>query len=126
MEIRHESFRDPAFINLLRRYNVALVCADTVDWPLLMDVTADFIYCRLHGSVELYNSGYTADQLNVWAERVRNWARGAATDGHFVTGPTADGVARDVYFYFDNTDKLMAPGDAKGLMARLGVTWNVE
>ena len=29
IEIRHESFRDPRFIALLRRYNVALVCADT-------------------------------------------------------------------------------------------------
>lgn len=123
MEIRHESFRDPDFIALLRRYGVALVCADTVDWPLLMDVTADFIYCRLHGSVELYNSGYSDDELDAWAERVRNWAAGKATDGNFVGGPTGDGKKRDVFVYFDNTDKLMAPGDARGLMARLGVEW---
>ena len=44
MEIRHESFRDPAFIELLRKHDVALVCADTVEWPLLMDLTADFVY----------------------------------------------------------------------------------
>lgn len=123
MEVRHESFRDPAFIDLLRRYSVALVCADTVDWPLLMDVTADFVYCRLHGSVELYNSGYSEADLDSWAERVRNWAKGVATDGNFVTGPTADGKKRDVFVYFDNTDKLMAPGDARGLMRRLGVEW---
>ena len=123
MEIRSESFRDPAFIELLRRYRVALVCADTVDWPLLMDVTADFVYCRLHGSVELYNSGYSDEELDIWAERVRNWSVGAATDGHFVTAPTDDGVARDVFVFFDNTDKLMAPGDARGLMRRLGVEW---
>ena len=126
MEIRHESFRDPDFIALLRRHDVALVCADTVDWPLLMDVTADFIYCRLHGSVELYNSGYSDAELDIWAERVRNWARGRATDGHFVTGPTADGRQRDVFVFFDNTDKLMAPGDARGLMERLGVRWMDE
>lgn len=123
MEIRHESFRDPDFIALLRRYGVALVCADTVDWPLLMDVTADFVYCRLHGSVELYNSGYSDAELDSWAERVRNWAAGRATDGNFVTGPTSDRVRRDVFVFFDNTDKLMAPGDAKGLMRRLGVEW---
>jgi uncharacterized protein YecE (DUF72 family) len=123
MEIRHEGFRDPAFIDLLRQYQVALVCADTVDWPLLMDVTADFIYCRLHGSVELYNSGYSADELDIWAERLRNWAQGSATDGNFVVGPTADGKRRDVFIYFDNTDKLMAPGDALGLMQRLNVVW---
>lgn len=123
MEIRHESFRDPDFIALLRKYGVALVCADTVDWPLLMDVTADFVYCRLHGSVELYNSGYSDDELDVWARRVRNWASGEAADGNFVTGPTADGRKRDVFVFFDNTDKLKAPGDAKGLMQRVGVKW---
>ncbi len=57
-EIRHESFRCEAFIELLRAHNVALVCADSVQWPRLMDVTADFVYCRLHGSEELYASGY--------------------------------------------------------------------
>lgn len=123
MEIRHESFRDPAFIDLLRRHGIALVCADTVDWPLLMDVTSDFIYCRLHGSTELYRSGYSDEQLDRWAERARNWRRGAATDGNFVTGPTEDGRARDVFVFFDNTDKLMAPGDARGLMQRLDITW---
>lgn len=123
MEIRHDSFRDPAFTALLRRYDVALVCADTVDWPLLMDVTAGFIYCRLHGSVELYNSGYSEGELESWAERVRRWSRGQSTDGNFVEGPLADGRARDVFVFFDNTDKLMAPGDAAGLMRRLGVDW---
>ena len=120
MEIRNESFRDPAFIDLLGRYNVALVCADTVDWPQLMDVTADFIYCRLHGSVELYNSAYSERELDQWAERIRRWSTGRATDGNFVTGPIADGVPRDVFLFFDNTDKLHAPGNARALMRRLG------
>src|SRR4029077_20057377 len=51
-EIRNETFRTRAFIDLLRKYNVALVCADTVTWPRLMDLTSDFVYCRLHGSEE--------------------------------------------------------------------------
>jgi uncharacterized protein YecE (DUF72 family) len=86
-------------------------------------VTADFVYCRLHGSVELYNSGYTDAELDTWATRVRHWSHGRATDGNFVTGPTKDGKPRDVFLFFDNTDKLMAPGDARGLMRRLGVEW---
>ena len=53
LEVRHESFRDPAFVDLLRDHGVALVCADTVAWPRLMDLTSDFVYCRLHGSREL-------------------------------------------------------------------------
>ena len=122
VEIRNEGFRDQGFIELLRRYDVALVCADTVSWPLLMDVTADFVYCRLHGSAELYKSRYSDVELDRWAERVRGWATGATmTDGNFVARPLDDGKARDVYVFFDNTDKLQAPENAQGLMQRLGV-----
>ena len=69
MEVRHDSFRDAAFIDLLRRYGVALVCADTPQWPRLGDVTADFIYARLHGSDQLYASGYTDAAIGAWAAR---------------------------------------------------------
>jgi len=122
IEIRHESFRDPGFIELLRRHEVALVVADTVEWPLLMDLTADFVYCRLHGSTELYRSGYAAEELDRWAGRIEAWSRGAAmTDGNFVATPVADGRPRDVFLFFDNTDKLMAPDDARALMQRLSI-----
>ncbi len=122
IEIRHESFRDPRFIALLRRYGVALVCADTVDWPLLMDLSADFVYCRLHGNTELYNSRYADNELDRWAARARAWAEGKPMhDGNFIAPPLADGRMRDVFIFFDNTDKLAAPGNARGLMQRLGV-----
>lgn len=124
LEIRHESFRDPAFIALLRRQKVALVCADTVDWPLLGDLTADFAYCRLHGSTELYRSGYEAPEITRWAARVRAWRAGhEATDLPHLAGP-APKRRRDVFLYFDNTDKLRAPGDAQALMRQLGVPPN--
>ena len=119
LEVRHKSFCDPAFIELLRRHDIALVCADTVEWPLLMDLTSDFVYCRLHGSRELYRSGYSAAELGRWAKRIRAWRDGKAMrDGTFV-GTPAKAMPRDVYVYFDNTDKLMAPRDARALMRRL-------
>ncbi len=122
MEIRHESFRDPRFIALLRKHDVALVCADTVDWPLLMDVTSDFVYCRLHGNQELYNSRYSEDELDRWADRVRRWSSGKTNrDGTFVAPPMADSRKRDCFVFFDNTDKLQAPDNARGLMRRLGI-----
>jgi len=122
VEIRHDSFRDPLFVTLLRRYDVALVCADTLDWPLLMDLSADFVYCRLHGNAELYKSRYADSELDRWAARTRAWAQGKPMrDGNFVTPPRADGRQRDVFIFFDNTDKLAAPGNARGLMHRLGV-----
>ena len=83
LEIRHPTFVSQAFIDLLRRHGVSLVVADTVEWPLLMDVTANFVYCRLHGSKQLYASGYGPRALDVWARRVVTWARGGeVTDGH--------------------------------------------
>lgn len=119
LEVRHRSFCVPEFIDLLRRHDIALVCADTVDWPLLMDLTSDFVYCRLHGSRELYRSGYSAAELGRWAKRIRAWRDGKPMrDGTFV-GTPAKAVPRDVYVYFDNTDKLMAPRDAQALMRRL-------
>ena len=119
VEIRHDSFRDPAFIDLLRTYNVALVCADTVAWPLLMDVTADFAYCRLHGSEELYVSGYEDVALDAWAARVAGWASGEEpADAQRVAGPGRR-HRRDVYVYFDNDAKVRAPADALGLESRV-------
>jgi uncharacterized protein YecE (DUF72 family) len=121
MEIRHESFRDPAFIALLRKHDIALVCADTVEWPLLMDLTSDFVYVRLHGSAELYRSGYSKPALKRWAARVAAWRDGRPmTDGHFIGAPEPEQRQRDVFLYFDNTDKLQAPKDALALMKLLG------
>jgi len=124
MEIRHDSFRDPAFIDLLREHNVALVCADTVEWPRLMDLTADFAYCRLHGSTELYKSHYEEAALKQWAGRAAAWAHGRRMDdGEFVRERAAPLRPRDVYVFFDNTDKLHAPEDAARLMELLDVDW---
>jgi uncharacterized protein YecE (DUF72 family) len=121
VEIRHDSFRDPAFVALLRRHGVALVCADTVDWPRLMDLTADFAYVRLHGSEELYVSGYDDDALDAWAARVAAWAAGREpADAERVAGPARPRkTGRDVYVYFDNDVKVRAPRDALALAGRL-------
>lgn len=118
IEIRHESYRDPAFIKLLRTYKVALVCADTVEWPRLMDVTADFMYCRLHGSEELYASGYDDASLDRWAARVTAWATGKEPEDAERVDGAAHPRARDVFVYFDNDAKVRAPIDAAGLVQR--------
>jgi uncharacterized protein YecE (DUF72 family) len=121
LEIRDDSFRDPVFIALLREYGAALVCADTVEWPLLMDLTADFVYCRLHGSEQLYVSGYDDVALDRWAARIRAWVTGdEPEDADRVAAPTRPlNTGRDVYVYFDNDAKVRAPADAKALADRL-------
>jgi uncharacterized protein YecE (DUF72 family) len=114
VEIRHESFVCEAFIRLLRRHKIALVCADTVSWPRLMDITADFVYCRLHGSKELYVSGYGKEDLAQWAQRIASWASGhEVEDGDHADGRAAwRRAARDVYMYSDNDVKVLAPKNA--------------
>src|SRR4029079_13262334 len=97
---------------------VVLVCADTVAWPRLMDVTADFVYCRLHGSEELYASGYDDASLDRWAHRVATWAQGGEpADAERVKG-AARKRRRDVFVYFDNDIKVRAPVDAAALTER--------
>ncbi|HEY8075926.1 MAG TPA: DUF72 domain-containing protein [Labilithrix sp.] len=105
LEIRHETFQQPAAVRLLRRHRIALCVADTAgNFPFVDDVTADFVYVRLHGSKKLYVSGYDAKELDAWAERMRGWRRSG----------------RDVFAYFDNDVKVRAPFDAMNLAARLG------
>ena len=122
LEIRHADFASEDFIALLRQQRVALVVSDAVTWPRLMDVTADFVYCRLHGSEVLYASGYDGPALDLWAERVIAWAEGGevATNERASATPPAARPRRAVYVYFDNDAKVRAPFDAKGLMERVG------
>lgn len=120
IEIRHESFAVPAFIELLRTYDTALVCADTVEWPRLMDLTSDFVYCRLHGSEVLYASGYDDHALDEWATRVADWARGREpADAKRVSDRASKSHPRDVFVYFDNDVKVRAPRDAQDLITRV-------
>ena len=128
VEVRHESFLDPRFVEMLRAHDVALVIAETArKWPMPRDVTANFMYLRLHGDLELYRSGYRPAALRRWAERVRIWHEGGEPES---LPPGAVRIAadrmpapvagRDVYCYFDNTDvKLRAPADAQSLMRLL-------
>ncbi|WP_372178481.1 DUF72 domain-containing protein [Xanthomonas axonopodis pv. phyllanthi] len=121
LEVRHDSFCDPACMRLLRRHNVAVVVADTAGkFPYLEDVSADFVYVRLHGDAQLYASGYSDTALDRWAARIAAWASGAEPDDAARVGARARKRAmRDVYCYFDNDMKVHAPFDARGLMQRL-------
>ena len=108
IEIRHPSFVNDDFVSLLTKSGIGLVVADTAGrWPKLFDVTARFVYVRLHGDQEIYASGYTARALDSWARRIRAWDR----------------AGRDVYVYFDNDMKVKAPFDALSLMDKLGLEW---
>jgi uncharacterized protein YecE (DUF72 family) len=126
LEVRHESFVDPGFIALLRRQRVAFVIADTAGkWPEYEDVTSNFVYLRLHGAEELYRSGYSDEMLDRWGRRIELWSLGIEpSDARRISGRDAPRAARrDVYCYFDNTDKQHAPHNALTVLQELGVEW---
>lgn len=105
-EVRHESWFHPELYSILREFGAALVVADTAGrWRLVEETTADPVYVRLHGSRELYASGYTDAELDSWAARARGWLAGAPP--------------RDVYVYFDNDARAHAPRDARRLRERV-------
>jgi uncharacterized protein YecE (DUF72 family) len=111
VEIRHRSFVSDDFIRLLKKHRIGLVVADTAGkWPKMFQATADFVYVRLHGDVQIYTSGYSSRALASWARRIRGWDR--------------DGL--DVYVYFDNDVKVRAPFDALNLMEKLGLAWECD
>ena len=121
-EIRHPGLLGPELVALLREHGAALVFADTAGrWPYAEDVTADFVYVRLHGAEQLYASGYTDEQLDWWAARIREWRRGCQPADASCVSPGAPprASARDVYVYFDNDAKVHAPFDAMRLIERL-------
>jgi uncharacterized protein YecE (DUF72 family) len=122
VEIRHDSFADASFIRLLRRHGIALVIADTAGlFPYAEDITADFVYLRLHGDTELYASGYSELALQRWAGRIGAWAAGGepADAIKFSALPPRKRASRDVYCYFDNDAKVHAPFDAQALRAQV-------
>jgi uncharacterized protein YecE (DUF72 family) len=122
LEVRHTSFETTEFVQLLRDNDIALVCADTAGkWPLLDDVTSDFVYARLHGDKELYVSGYGDAALDRWAARIRTWQMGGTPSDGRTLGPPAPVREREVFVYFDNDVKVHAPFDAMALAQRLGV-----
>jgi uncharacterized protein YecE (DUF72 family) len=106
LEVRHPSYFHPEFYDLLRRRGVAFVIAETAGkWGHAEEVTAPFVYVRLHGSQVLYGSRYTDAELDTWADRITGWVRARP--------------AHDVYVYFDNDHAAYAPHDAIGLRERV-------
>jgi uncharacterized protein YecE (DUF72 family) len=129
VEIRHESFQVPEFVALLRKYKIALVVADTAGkWPYVEDLTADFVYLRLHGDKQLYASGYTPQAIKRWGDRIDAWRQGGQPDDPHLIVKKAGRArkSRDIYCYFDNDIKVRAPFDARSLLERFGLTQDLE
>jgi uncharacterized protein YecE (DUF72 family) len=122
LEVRHRSFRNADLMQLLRKYQIALVVADSEDPRLLMeDITSDFIYARLHGST--FKQGYPMEALQKWTDKLRAWEKGdSPASPHLITAPAdRQPQGRHVFAYFDNEDKIRAPHEAQTVSHLLGI-----
>jgi uncharacterized protein YecE (DUF72 family) len=120
VEVRHDSFNTPDFIALLREYKVAIITAGDSEFPQIADITAPFVYCRIMGTKEDHEHGYTPKVLDRWAERAKEWAAGKVPDDLKAASkdqPKAE--ARDVYLYVISGHKEKNPHAAMELIERV-------
>jgi uncharacterized protein YecE (DUF72 family) len=103
LEVRHESFVDPAFYAMAKKANAAIVFADSDEFPKIEERTSDFTYARLQRAVEDVPTGYDAHALDGWADTAKGWAEGG----------------RDVFVYMISGAKVRNPAAAMALIAKL-------
>jgi uncharacterized protein YecE (DUF72 family) len=122
VEVRHDSFRSPEFLALLRERGVGLVYAEHFTYPEMADVTAGFVYARLQKGSDDIETAYPQDQLDAWAGRLKAWAAGGEPDDlpRVDAGHALKKTPRDVFAYVIHEGKVRAPAAAKALIARTG------
>jgi uncharacterized protein YecE (DUF72 family) len=98
-EFRDPAWFEPGVLALLAQRNAALCLYEFAGRTAPFELTADFVYIRLHGPGAAYQGSYDDATLAGWAERIRGWA----------------GQGRDVYCYFDNDERGFAPHNAARL-----------
>ena len=120
IEVRHDSFKTPAFIVLLRKFSMPVVFAEHEAYPAIADVTGDFVYARLQKGNETLEAGYPPQALDQWAGRAKLWAQGGEPDDlPRIEAPRAKQQPRDVFVYFIHEAKIRAPAAAMELISRL-------
>ncbi|WP_084396382.1 DUF72 domain-containing protein [Henriciella aquimarina] len=120
VEVRHESFCTPEFIDLARKYGAAIITAGDSDYPSIGDQTGDFAYLRLMGTEERYKAGYGPKALDAWAGTAKSLSEGHMPDSlKTVSGQQAPG-ARDVFVYVIGGHKVANPLAAMELIKRVG------
>jgi uncharacterized protein YecE (DUF72 family) len=119
VEVRHESFRSPDFIALLREYGVAVITSADSDYIQIADVTAPFVYARIMGTKEAEPNGYADADLDRWVKGAKIWAAGGVPDGLETVAPAASKTRRDVFLYVISGDKVRNPAAAMALTERL-------
>jgi uncharacterized protein YecE (DUF72 family) len=120
VEVRHASFVDPAFVKMCRERNVAICVSEHENYPLICDITADFVYSRLLMGSDAIETGYVAEDLDAWAERFGEYAKGRVPGDLKPidrTGP-AEGP-HETFVFFIHEGKVRAPAAAQELLKRV-------
>lgn len=105
-EFRHPTWFTEETYRLLRKHNIALCISDLIPETFFLEVTAKFIYIRMHGpKLEAYRGAYGPTLLKEWKAKIEHWSQQNIT----------------VYCYFDNDEKSFAVKDAKTLLDLLKI-----
>jgi uncharacterized protein YecE (DUF72 family) len=119
IEPRHESFKEPRFVEICRDAGIAIVKADSEKYPMIGDLSGDVVYARLQNASADEPNGYSEAALDGWAERCREWAAGQAVSSESLSPAENPPRSRDVFVYMINGAKERAPAAALGLIDRL-------
>ena len=120
VEVRSETFAVREFVQLCRRYGVAICVSENAGWPLIPDATADFVYARLMAGSDDIETGYEPAALDAWAARFKAYAAGGMpADLTPVDSDTPEKKPRDVFAFFISEGKVRAPAAAMELIKRL-------
>ncbi len=119
VEVRHDSFKDKAFVELCRSRGVAIVFGADSEFPLIADVTTDFIYARLMGTAAKEKLGYPPAMLKTWAERAKDWEKGESPKASMLLAPAAPKKKRDVFLFVISGAKEKNPAAAQAIIGAL-------
>lgn len=98
-EFRNDTWYDEQVYELLRQYNCAFCIYELAGHHSPEEVTADFVYIRLHGQGAKYQGSYSTTTLKKWAAKCKAWQK----------------AGKDVYIYFDNDQAGYAAFNAQKL-----------
>jgi uncharacterized protein YecE (DUF72 family) len=107
-------------VALAKKHNVAIVYADSEEYPAFADLTADFVYARLQGTQTEEKTGYSTKALADWTKIAKAWEKGEAPKSlKYADIPVSDGKARDVFVYMIAGAKEKNPQAAMAMLERL-------
>ena len=120
IQVRHESFAVPEFVAMCREAGVAIVYADSPQYPAIADVTGDFVYTRLEAGEDDNPLCYPEADFPRWTEAAKSWSAGGVPAGLPYVTPEAPPVTpRETFIFFIHGGKVRAPAAAQELARRL-------